>query len=98
MSEAMRALRSDEPLMVEWERFKATSEYQNALHWVERSHPEGSLWALFMAGFIAGTKRAADAHENVNPASDRERLEGSPGAGAMGAVVEYRDLIRKALP
>ncbi len=37
---------------------------------------------------------AAQLHESVNPASDEERLHGSPGAGAMGAVIEYRDKIR----
>jgi hypothetical protein len=35
-----------------------------------------------------------DLHESVSPASDEERLHGSPGAGAMGAVIEYRDAIR----
>lgn len=33
-------------------------------------------------------------HESVNPASDIERHHGDPGAGAMAAVIEYRDLIR----
>ncbi len=32
--------------------------------------------------------------EMVNPASDDERNNGVPGAGAMGAVLEFRDLIR----
>jgi hypothetical protein len=30
----------------------------------------------------------------VNPASDEERLHGDPGAGAMGAIIEYRNKIR----
>jgi hypothetical protein len=38
---------------------------------------------------------AAELFEQVNPASDVERINGDPGAGAMGAVIEYRDLIRK---
>lgn len=32
--------------------------------------------------------------ESVNPASDDERHNKVPGAGAMGAVIEFRDLIR----
>ena len=36
-------------------------------------------------------------HEQINPASDEERQNSDPGAGAMGAVIEYRDKIR-ALP
>lgn len=39
-------------------------------------------------------ERCARLHEQINPASDEERLNGVPGAGAMGAVIEYRDLIR----
>ena len=40
-------------------------------------------------------EEAADLHPNINPASDEERLRGSPGAGAMGAVIEYRDALRE---
>jgi hypothetical protein len=56
----------------------------------------GTLWAAFMAGFNAATERAASLHEQVNPASDDERHHKVPGAGAMGAVIEYRDAIRAA--
>ncbi len=38
---------------------------------------------------------AAQLHESVNPASDDERQAGAPGAGSMGAVIEYRDKIRE---
>lgn len=44
-------------------------------------------------GFERARKMAAQLHENINPASDQERLWGDPGAGAMGAVLEYRDAI-----
>jgi hypothetical protein len=47
--------------------------------------------------YRAGLEAAARAHESVNPASDDERQKGLPGAGAMGAIIEYRDKIR-ALP
>lgn len=39
-------------------------------------------------------EQAAALHESINPASDAERLNGDPGAGAMGAIIEYRDKIR----
>ncbi len=39
-------------------------------------------------------EEAARLHESINPASDDERQAGAPGAGAMGAVIEYRDKIR----
>ena len=38
---------------------------------------------------------AAQLHESINPASDEERQSDTPGAGAMGAVIEYRDKIRE---
>ena len=39
-------------------------------------------------------EKCADLHPNIDPASDMERLRGAPGAGAMGAIIEYRDAIR----
>lgn len=39
-------------------------------------------------------EEAARLHENINPASDIERGNKIPGAGAMGAIIEYRDAIR----
>lgn len=39
-------------------------------------------------------EEAAQLHENINPACDHEREHGAPGAGAMGAVIRYRDAIR----
>jgi hypothetical protein len=44
---------------------------------------------------VASSREAcAGLHEQINPASDEERLGGVPGCGAMGAVIEYRDAIR----
>lgn len=39
-------------------------------------------------------EEAASLFESVNPASDSERATKTPGADAMGAVLEFRDLIR----
>lgn len=39
-------------------------------------------------------ERCAMLHECVNSASDDERHHNVPGANAMGAIIEYRDLIR----
>lgn len=52
----------------------------------------------YEAGYLEGLRSAAREFENVNPASDEERRTNSPGAGAMGAVIEYRDRIRKLTP
>ena len=40
-------------------------------------------------------EQAASLHESINPASDEERASGVPGCGAMAAVIEYRDAIRR---
>lgn len=95
---AMTPCPKDDPLMVAWSEFQATEDFDNTRRWA--AHPEhlqGSLWACFLAGFKAATERAGYLHEQVDPASDAERLENIPGAGAMGAVIEYRDQIRRTV-
>ena len=93
MSYAMTAVSKDHPLMKAWTVYQQTKEYENTLKWAP-THSQGSLWAAFVEGFKAATERAAMLHESVNPASDMERIDHVPGAGAMGAVIQYRDLIR----
>lgn len=88
----------DDPLMKEWESYHQSNAFKNAKRWaVDPNHVDGSLWAAFEAGFRAATARAADLHEQIDSASDAERLENIPGAGAMGAVIEYRDKIRQTV-
>jgi hypothetical protein len=95
MSDVMEALPKDHPLMVAWETYKETDDYANSRKWAATpEYLEGSMWGSFMAGFIAATERAASLHESVDPASDEERQNKVPGAGAMGAVIQYRDMIR----
>lgn len=88
-------LPSDHPLMKAWNAYKSTDDYANSRKWAAHAeHVDGSLWAAFMEGWNLATTRAGNLHEQINPASDEERLNNSPGAGAMGAVIEYRDAIR----
>ena len=97
MSDAMQQVPDDHPLMVAYREYCDTEDYRNTHNWARYpEHIDGSLWAAFMAGFNAATKRAADLHEMINPASDDERHNNVPGAGAMGALIEYRDKIRIA--
>lgn len=96
---ASRQIQDHEPLMVAWKKYLDSSEYQNTFDWAaHEANRKGSLWAAFSEGFTAATRLAGDLHESVDPASDEERLNHAPGAGAMGAVIEYRDLIRKSIP
>lgn len=93
----MRGFKSTEPVMIAWKAYEASDEFANTKkHAIHPDRVDGSLWAAFLAGFLAATERASMLHESVNPASDAERLNGAPGAGAMGAVVQYRDMIRSA--
>jgi hypothetical protein len=96
---AMMKLPDDHPLIVAWNAYQQTEDFDNSHKWMmhpDRQHQLGSLWAIFMAGWNAATERARSLHESVNPASDDERQSNTPGAGAMGAVIEYRDLISKS--
>ena len=96
MSEVQAEMPVSHPLRAAWEQYRQSDKYKNTRKWA--AHPEhldGSLWGVWLAAYTAATERAAMLHESVNPASDRERLDNVPGAGAMGAVVEYRDLIRR---
>ncbi len=46
---------NDHPLMIAWKAHQETEDFKNSAHWA--AHPEhlqGSLWALFMAGYRAG--------------------------------------------
>lgn len=48
-------LPDDAPVMLAWEAHKNTEEYTNSKRWAySQAHLEGSLWALFFAGFRAG--------------------------------------------
>lgn len=91
----MTKLPDDHPLMRAWLEHRGSAEFNNSKSWAAKpEHLQGSLWALFMAGWNSATERAASLHESVNVASDTERSNNVPGADAMGAVIEYRDLIR----
>lgn len=81
--------------MVAWKEYQESKDFANSKKWaIHTEHVEGSLWAAFLEGFKMATERAAMLHENVNPASDDERHHHVPGAGGMGAVIQYRDMIR----
>jgi len=55
MSEIMSAVPEDHPLMRAWKAHQATADFANSKHWATvPEHLQGSLWALFMAGFNAG--------------------------------------------
>jgi hypothetical protein len=93
----MAPIADNHPVMVAWNAFQETDDFKNSQKWA--SHPnnlQGSLWHMFFQGYQIASKHAADLYEHVDPASDQERVNNVPGAGAMGAVIEYRDLIRKS--
>jgi hypothetical protein len=95
MSDLMRVCKPTEPVMVAWKEYQGTGDFANSKKWaIHTEHVQGSIWAAFSAGFAMATERAAMLHESVNPASDDERLNHVPGAGGMGAVIQYRDMIR----
>jgi hypothetical protein len=85
------------PLKQAWDAYQNTDDFANTKKWArDPEHLQGSLWAIFLMGWTAAIAHAAGLHDSVDPASDEERQNKVPGAGAMGAVIEYRDTIRKS--
>lgn len=99
MSEVQISLSKNDPRRIAYDAWTRTHEFANTKRWaIHPDHVDGSLWWAFIVGFSAATERAAALHESVNPSSDDERQINIPGAGAMGAVIEYRDAIRRIEP
>lgn len=69
-------LPDDHPMMVAWRAFQATEDFANSKRWAEvvdlrietdslkmrHPHLDGSLWNIFMNGFLAG-ERSAETQE-----------------------------------
>jgi len=54
---AMAPVPKDHPMMKAWEAHVATDDFANTKQWAaHEEHLMGSLWAVFVAGFIAGAK------------------------------------------
>lgn len=69
---AEQRLSDDDPRMIAWKAYQATPEYANRRKWarhvsvsadgeqrIEHPYLDGSLWALFLAGYQAGGLGAA---------------------------------------
>jgi hypothetical protein len=66
----------DSPLMLEWENYKDSDEYQNSFRWAaQEEHRDGSMWAAFMAGFLPASMDAQHLADQLNAAREQaERL------------------------
>lgn len=50
----------NDPLMIAWNNYKLTPEYQNSKKWATNpDHVDGSLWAVFEAGFKAAMEASS---------------------------------------
>jgi hypothetical protein len=82
----------DHPLMKAWENFKDSDDFANSKRWA--AHPEhldGSLWALFDAGWHAGVsaRRCQDCSQQLS-----EHVCGCPiypPLGIAGVTCPMRD-------
>jgi hypothetical protein len=73
---------TDHPLMQAWTAHKATEEYANSRRWAHHEeHVDGSLWALFMAGYMAA--KACNCREG--------ECKSDPAGCRMAAEVARRD-------
>lgn len=58
------------PMMIAWEAYSNGPEYQNSAHWAVRpEHTKGSMWAAFVAGWRAATRRPPE-EQRQSPGSD----------------------------
>lgn len=56
-SGVMAPLPKDDPMLIAWEEYKATEDYANTKKWAADSgQVDGSLWTVFMQGYIASKK------------------------------------------
>lgn len=70
MSVPMQQVPSDHPMMIAWKKHQSTDEFKSSKNWAkEHEHLDGSLWALFVAGWNA-------AHDALDPihAKEADRL------------------------
>lgn len=52
--ETMRAIPSNHPMMLAWHKLQESPDYVNTRNWAKYpDHVDGSLWAMFMAGWEA---------------------------------------------
>jgi hypothetical protein len=59
----------DDPLMIAWEDYKSSDEYANSFNWAAREQQrEGSMWAAFVAGWNARTRRRSGELRRAGPA------------------------------
>ena len=71
----MTQIPKDSPLMRAWENYASSEAYQNSFHWAaHEEHRQGSMWAAFMAGFLAGNPGGAKSD------SENEKSEAPPVA------------------
>ncbi len=69
---AMTPTPKDSPLMREWENYTSTEEYHNSFRWAaHEEHRQGSMWAAFMAGFLAANPDGAKSDSANTEARDR---------------------------
>ncbi len=55
-----QALAEDHPMMLAWNSYKLTEEFENTKRWaVSKDHTEGALWAAFVAGHTAALATSA---------------------------------------
>lgn len=71
-----QAIPQEAPVMIAWNNYKASDEFQNAKKWaINPDHTDGSLWAAFYAGFFACAVNAAPKMVDDHIAGLREAAE-----------------------
>lgn len=89
-NKVMKQVDKDSPLMIAWEKYKATADYANTKKWaLFPEHVDGSLWASFLQGYEAALPtKSVDVdglQDLINKVSEDIRI-GHSFAGGSGDI------------
>jgi hypothetical protein len=86
----------DAPVMVAWEAYKLTDEYQNTRKWaLHERHVDGSLWAAFSEGFARSlSSREAVIEECIAACNGEQLTEGLDNEADVAYMNAIDDCIR----
>lgn len=60
MSDVMTKIPEDHPVIIAWREHQTTDDFANSYKWAAHpKHLQGSLWGVFLAGWMAAKKDAA---------------------------------------
>jgi hypothetical protein len=80
------------PLMLAWERYKASEEYTNTRTWaLHVKHVDGSLWAAFEHGYRTAIRETAEECAKVCAQAAKDYEDGFADTVARSCAAAIRE-------